>query len=227
MKLKLFQLLLVLLVLSYSCTNESNVEEDLLTSPPGNIEGVVTPNLPGPSSGGIGVIGVIFEDVACFNSQGILGYRYKLHAAAIEGTKPYDRIVHISVIKTTNGISSEIEGKSLLIPANAHSSEAVYVFTNIHTYAIGAVQVWVDSIVRADGAPDATVYTTYNGNYTINNCFETNTGGGGSPCGSGVGESGGPGETGSNDADGDGICSGIDPNDNDPCIPGPSPACNS
>lgn len=188
MKSKLLLLLMVLSVLNFSCTNENSIEEIELNSSPDNVE-IMSRGLPG--SGGIGVLGAIIEDTQCFNSQGTMGYTYKLYAVAIEGTKPYARIAHISVVKTVAGQSNEIEGKSLLIPANANASSTVSVFTNNNNSSIGAVSVRVDSIVKADGTADPTIYTTYNGNYTITNCYETT---GVSPCdGSGaidIGEGG-------------------------------------
>lgn len=225
------------LFLVLACTTENATDEkELLT-----LEGVsnfdeVLEVSRNTNSSPCRLLAAIVEESTCFSYNGFSGYTYSVYARGLssQNNKPYDRRVDFTITDSNNSI---IESNYVIIPANSLVSNNVDVFIGgVNTSRIGNVVVRITSVLDLSGQNILNDCSFFNTTFDVNNCYRSNGGGSNtSPCDGqdGVGPWGddiindeGDINIQSNDADGDGICSNIDTDDNNPCVPSPNnPAC--
>lgn len=154
--------------------------------------------LPSPS-GGL-MIGGLVQGTLCGVPDGRATYTYTVYATNYPAVN-FDRIVNISIYKTVKGQQYELDGGDVIIPANATASNNLIVFSGANTERFENVKVQVLSVYNASGQNISSQYTLVNAGQYADNCYVPDPpkvpGDGPNPCG---GE----------DADGDGICDGID-----------------
>ena len=146
------------------------------------------------------MIGALVQGSYCGFVEGGATYQYTVYATNNPPVN-YDRTVNISIYKTTNGRSFEIDGGDVIIPANSTVSNNKIVFSGANTERYGNVNVEVLMVSDDTGQDISHLYTLVNNLQNADNCY--------------VADLDVPGEDpdfcNGEDADGDGICDWNDP----------------